>query len=77
MQSKDANTSASLVDASYELSDFTFETPTTGDVTLSNLKEIDFPKSRTVKFSDNKAVIVFSVDYEKLETQLKDFNSNK
>jgi len=57
-------------------SEATFESNTSSDVTTSNFKEIDFPKSRTIKFSDSTEVVSFSVNYAKVEIQMKNFKSN-
>lgn len=42
----------------------------------SDFTEIDFPKSRTIRFSEGMPVIQFSVDFQKVDTQMKNFASN-
>lgn len=76
MLNKEINTTASLPDTKYETSERTFESVPDANVSQSNFIEIDFPKSRTVKFSEDKDVVRFSVNYEKVEEQLKNYESN-
>lgn len=76
MPTDEINTSASLPDAIYESSENTFTIIPNNEVTQSNFVEIDFPKSRTIKFSNEKGVVRFSVNYEKIEGQLKTFRAN-
>lgn len=76
MPNEEINTTTPITDTQYQLSEITFESTATADVTTSNFKEIDFPKSRTIKFSNSKEVVSFSVDYARVEIQMKNFNSN-
>ncbi|MEP7198108.1 MAG: hypothetical protein ABI851_16440 [Saprospiraceae bacterium] len=77
MSNKEINTTTSFPEASYAFSEETFTTIPDSNGSRSNFVEIDFPKSRTIKFSGSKDVVRFSVNYEKIGAQLKNFNSNE
>ena len=76
MTTKETNTSTSLPETTYESSDRTFEAAPDETSSQSNFVEIDFPKSRTIKFTESKEVVRISVNYEKVDAQLKIYNAN-
>lgn len=77
MSKTEVNTKTPSPVTQYEFSEHTFESAPSPGASQSNLQEIDFPKSRTITFSDTKDVISFSVNYGRVDSQMKNFNSNK
>ena len=76
MDNKKTNTSANLPEVIFQESNNTFQSPQNNS-TFSVLEEIAFPKSRSVKFTTSKEFVRFTVNYEKIETQMKNFLANE
>lgn len=76
MSNKEISTSIQLDGIIYKSSNETFAHKPNAEISQSNFIDIDFPKSRSVKFTDQNQVIRVSVNYEKIDTQMRNFNSN-
>lgn len=76
MDNKTINTSANLPEEIFQEGTNTFQSPQNYS-TFSVIEEIAFPKSRSVKFTTSKDYVRFTVNYEKIETQMKNFIANE
>lgn len=76
MDKPESKTSTSLPNVDYQTSELVFEGQENQFVSQSNFIEIDFPKARTIKYEAGLPSITFSVDYQKVEAQLKIYASN-